>query len=334
MRWTWIAATIVSLSLLCAVSHAAAQPGTAAPDDEIVWLNAPVPDTLPPDAPVPTGSPLQPRNRQAKPAPTAPPGTAAKPAPPPKLPPEPPPTPRFDPAAPPALTLAYPTPDGVVNEGPQTLVWHTSGPIVQVKLTYSGPRCELGGRSRGSFSGAIGKVANTGTTQWDVPWMDATQFTLRLAGYDAAGQELAGDERHYQLRPRVLQGKPARCIVVSKSRQRLYYLTDGTIKRMHIVSTAMGGYTTPTMKPGSSGRRGAMGRVFSKQYAPVSSLYHVVMYYWLGITSSGSHGIHATSPPFYSRLGGPASHGCIRQHKADAKVLYSLVSVGTPVYVQ
>ena len=57
------------------------------------------------------------------------------------------------------------------------------------------------------------------------------------------------------------------------------------------------------------------------------------MPYWLQITASGSHGIHATSPPYYGRLGSPASHGCVRQHKADAQVLYGLVSVGTPVYI-
>jgi len=51
------------------------------------------------------------------------------------------------------------------------------------------------------------------------------------------------------------------------------------------------------------------------------------------ITSSGSHGIHATSPGYYRYLGRGASHGCVRQHRADAAVLYGLVSVGTPVYV-
>ncbi len=61
--------------------------------------------------------------------------------------------------------------------------------------------------------------------------------------------------------------------------------------------------------------------------------YTCWMPYYLAITSSGSHGIHATSPSMYRYLGRPASHGCIRQHHADAKILYSLVSVGTPVYV-
>jgi len=57
------------------------------------------------------------------------------------------------------------------------------------------------------------------------------------------------------------------------------------------------------------------------------------MLWWMAITSSGSHGIHATSPPFYQYLGEPASHGCIRQHRTDAHTLYEMVDVGTPVYV-
>ena len=57
------------------------------------------------------------------------------------------------------------------------------------------------------------------------------------------------------------------------------------------------------------------------------------MLWWMAITSSGSHGIHATSPGYYGYLGGPASHGCVRQHRADARELYHMVDVGTPVYV-
>ncbi len=328
MRWR---ALLFLTAVVCLAATSLDLDAWAGPASDADWVVLPLdrePTPPPPEMPQVTGPPLRPVPRRTAP-PTPATTVVVRPAPAP-----PPPQPRFDPNAAPALTLAYPAPDGIVNEGLQTLVWNTSGPIVQVKITYGGKRCPLGGHSRGTFGGTVAKLANKGTTQWKVPWMDATEFTIRLVGYDAAGTELASDERSYQLRPRVLQDKPPTCIVVSKSLQRLYYLRDGLVQRMHIVSTAMGGYVTPTMRPGSYGSRGAMGRVFSKQYAPMSSLYHVVMYYWLGITSSGSHGIHATSPPFYGRLGGPASHGCIRQHRADAKILWGMVSVGTPVYVQ
>jgi lipoprotein-anchoring transpeptidase ErfK/SrfK len=76
-----------------------------------------------------------------------------------------------------------------------------------------------------------------------------------------------------------------------------------------------------------------MGKVFRKAPSAWSRSYRVNMPYWLQITSSGSHGIHATSPRYYGRLGSPASAGCVRQHLSDAAKLYSLVSVGTPVYI-
>lgn len=326
MRW-------FALLLLILVSAGAVIAQDAPAADPNDGMSAPVREPMPqpPGMPELTGGPLKPLPRWTPPVKPVKPVAVTPPVPA----PTPPPEPRFDASASPALTLAYPAPEAAVNEGAQTLVWNTSGTITQVKLTYHGERCRLGGRSRGTFSGTIGKFANQGKTQWAVPWMDTTEFTVRVVGYGADGKQLASDERQYQLRPRILEGKPETCIVVSKPRQRLYYVHGGTVQRMHIVSTAAGGYTTPSMRPGSYDRsRGAMGRVFSKAYAPTSHMYHVVMYYWLQITSSGSHGIHATSPPFYGRLGGPASHGCIRQHRADARVLYELVSVGTPVYVQ
>lgn len=309
-----------------------------APAEEEAWPPGPAAEEYPEYIGAPAGEPLRPLRKVAPPKLVAPPltqpDTAAPVGPPPPVVPQIP-APRFDPAAAPALSLAFPAPGGGIDEGKATLVWNTAGPIAYVRLSYSGDNCRLGGRARGSFSRSIAKVGNKGTYQWQVPWMDAPEFALHLVGYGADGKQLAATQATYQLRPRLVQDKPGTCIVVSKSRQRLWYLSDGLIKRMHVISTAASGYYTPSMRPGSYDHsRGAMGRVFSKAFAPMSHMYHVVMYYWLQITSSGSHGIHATSPPFYGRLGGPASHGCIRQHRADARVLYDLVSVGTPVYVQ
>jgi lipoprotein-anchoring transpeptidase ErfK/SrfK len=164
--------------------------------------------------------------------------------------------------------------------------------------------------------------------------MDALRFRLKIVGYRADGAKLTYTTAAYSLLPRICLGKPQTSICVSKARQRLYYLHEGSVRRMHVVSTAARGYRTPTMRPGSYDRsRGTMGKVFYKSYAPFSRQYQVVMYHWLAITSSGSHGIHATSPNQYRRLGRPASHGCIRQHRTDARVLWELVRVGTPVYV-
>lgn len=247
----------------------------------------------------------------------------------------PPPQPRFEPAGPHGLTLAYPGAGAMLPEGDTvTFVWNTGGPIKTVRLLYEGELCPLGGNPRGHFKQVISTGKNQGQYRWKVPWMDAVHFRVRLIGLSDKGKELTSDEADYSLLPLVCQNRPATAICVSKARQRLYYLKDGQIRRMHVISTAMPGFWTPVMRPGSYDRqRGAMGRVFYKATAPVSRMYEVVMYHWLAITSSGSHGIHATSPPLYSRLGHPASHGCVRQHRADARILWNMVSVGTPVYI-
>jgi len=216
-----------------------------------------------------------------------------------------------------------------------TITWQATGPIRWVRLYYYGGRCPLGGRSRGSFGAVIAdNVPHTNSVQWTVPWIDATCFRLRIAGFDSSGQRLGDFERTVRFRPRELVGLPDTCIAIIKRKQRLYYYKDGQIVRMHLVSTAWRGYSTPIMKPGDySSRRGAMGQVFRKSPGPRSHRYDVTMPYWLAITSTGSHGIHGTSPNLYYRLGRPASHGCIRQHRNDARILYELVPVGTPVYI-
>ena len=50
---------------------------------------------------------------------------------------------------------------------------------------------------------------------------------------------------------------------------------------------------------------------------------------WLGV--AGSVGIHGTGQDW--SIGTRASHGCIRMHVADVKLLYRRVKVGTPVLI-
>jgi lipoprotein-anchoring transpeptidase ErfK/SrfK len=238
---------------------------------------------------------------------------------------------------PPRLTLRRPAAGEEFTEGDEVeLAWESAGPISFVRVSYSGERCRLGGGSRGAFSGTVAEHArNTGRLKWKIPWVDALSLTVQIAGLSDAGRKLAGTEGVARFRPRTMRDlKEGTLLVVDKDRQRLYYQRDGKIIREHIISTAAGGYWTPSMRPGSyNSQRGAMGRVFSKDPDAYSRWYHCHMLWWLGITESGSHGIHATSPGFYDLLGGPASHGCIRQHRYDAAILYDLVDLGTPVYV-
>jgi len=238
----------------------------------------------------------------------------------------------------PSIRFVRPEKDGELTEGAEfEFAWETSGPVAYVRLSYCGERCRLGGHERGTFEAFITqKAPNSGRYTWKPPWLDGIEVKVRIAALDEEGEKLAADERVVGFRPKVMADLKDKgtLIAISKTRQRLYYQRDGEVVREHIISTAAGGYWTPTMKPGSyDGRRGATGRVFNKSPNAWSSQYHCWMPYWMAITASGSHGIHATSPRFYYALGGPASHGCVRQHHSDARVLYGMVRVGTPVYV-
>lgn len=236
-----------------------------------------------------------------------------------------------------SIRLLSPGPDDEWVEGDHVAVaWETSGPIRHVRIYYYGGRCKLGGRDRGIFEGFITqKTENTGHFTWRMLWIDALSMNVRIAGLADDGTKLATDERPVRFRPKIMADlrDKGTLIAISKSRQRLYFQKDGRIIRQHIISTAASGYWTPIMRPGSYGRNGELGRVFAKSLNAWSRQYRVWMPYWMAITSSGSHGIHATSPRFYGLLGSPASHGCVRQHLADARVLYGMVRVGTPVYV-
>ncbi len=237
----------------------------------------------------------------------------------------------------PRIVFISPQPEEEWIEGaPVTLRWLASRPIAQVRIYYYYDRCKLAGRSRGRFGALVTPMTpNERQFRWAVvPWMDSPAFRIRIAGYDADSNLLASDEIGVRFRPKELANIPSTCIAIIKRKQRLYCYVEGRVKRMHLVSTGRGWYCTPNMRPGSyDRRRGAMGKVFRKDPCAWSRAYHCPMPYWLQITSTGSHGIHATSPRFYRRLGGPASHGCVRQHRADAKVLYQMVPVGMPVYI-
>ncbi|MHB8996996.1 MAG: L,D-transpeptidase [Armatimonadota bacterium] len=340
MRLALIAAMILLGSLSFADEPASPTPepvAEAVSDDSAASPSLAEPRLLPDYIPPPSAEPLRPLRQNVTTKVVAPPivqVTVPVPTPQPPVTPTVP-KPRFEPDAPPGLSVIYPAPGDAINEGVNTIIWNTGGRIAYVRLSYAGEKCALGGRSRGTFGETITKTVNNGQFQWQAPWMDAPELKLHIVGYGLDDKQLAATEVVYQFKPKIAQQKPDTCLVVSKAKQRLWYLKDGVIKRMHVISTAAKGFYTPNMHPGSRDRtRGAMGKVFGKSLAPVSRAYEVVMPHWLQITASGSHGIHATSPPYYSRLGKPASHGCVRQHRSDAKILYDMVRVGTPVYVE
>jgi lipoprotein-anchoring transpeptidase ErfK/SrfK len=113
---------------------------------------------------------------------------------------------------------------------------------------------------------------------------------------------------------------PARADVVvqiDKSSQRMAVSVDGMTRYSWPVSTGRNGYGTPsgTFHPQSMARR-----YFSKKYYN-SPMPHAIFFYY-------GFAIHGTND--ISRLGGPASHGCVRLHPSHAAALFALVERNGP----
>jgi len=101
-------------------------------------------------------------------------------------------------------------------------------------------------------------------------------------------------------------------VTVDKSAQRLTVAVDGSIRHQWPVSTARIGYRTPV----GNYRPERLERTwFSRKY-DWSPMPHSIFF-------NGGYAIHGSYE--ISRLGRPASHGCIRLHPDHAAVLYNLV---------
>jgi lipoprotein-anchoring transpeptidase ErfK/SrfK len=130
-----------------------------------------------------------------------------------------------------------------------------------------------------------------------------------LAGLAFAGAMISG-----------LALTPARADVlvqIDKSSQRMAVSVDGAMRYAWPVSTGRSGYGTLSgvFHPQSMARRW-----FSRKYYN-SPMPHAIFFY---------HGfaIHGTND--LSRLGGPASHGCVRLHPSHAATLFALVERHRP----
>jgi lipoprotein-anchoring transpeptidase ErfK/SrfK len=101
-------------------------------------------------------------------------------------------------------------------------------------------------------------------------------------------------------------------ISVDKSTQQMTVYVDGAPRYQFAVSTGRAGYGTP----GGTYRPQRLERTwFSKEYYNSPMPYSI--FFHRGYAIHGSYEI--------SRLGGPASHGCIRLHPHNAAALFALV---------
>jgi hypothetical protein len=105
----------------------------------------------------------------------------------------------------------------------------------------------------------------------------------------------------------------ARVVVhIDKSSQRMTVSHDGAMLYVWPVSTGRAPYGTPV---GRFRPQMMMRSYFSRKYYG-SPMPHSIFFY-------RGYAIHGTN--YISRLGGPASHGCIRLHPAAAATLFALV---------
>ena len=99
---------------------------------------------------------------------------------------------------------------------------------------------------------------------------------------------------------------------IDKFSQRMTVSVDGRPAYVWPVSTGRGGFGTPTgrFRPQWLARRWFSTRYYGSPM-PHSIFFHK------------GYAIHGTN--YISRLGGPASHGCVRLHPGNAATLFTLV---------
>jgi lipoprotein-anchoring transpeptidase ErfK/SrfK len=99
---------------------------------------------------------------------------------------------------------------------------------------------------------------------------------------------------------------------IDKSRQRMSVSVDGKVRHSWAISTGRRGFGTPS---GTYSPQRLARRWFSRRYYNSPMPYSI--FFHKGYAIHGSYEIR--------RLGGPASHGCVRLHPANAATLFALV---------
>jgi hypothetical protein len=120
-------------------------------------------------------------------------------------------------------------------------------------------------------------------------------------------------------------------VVFSESRQRVWLVTGGRhVRRTYLVS----GSAYDNLDPGTY-------EVYSRSEQAWGVDGSGTMRYFVRFTQGDAAAIGFHDIPVYdgklvqspSQLGTPLSHGCIRQRRADARLLWRFAPLGTPVVV-
>jgi len=121
----------------------------------------------------------------------------------------------------------------------------------------------------------------------------------------------------------------ARRLIVSIPDRRLALVENDRVVRMYRIAVGAPSSPSPT------GTFTIVSRVSNPTYyrpgkviGPGAS--NPIGTRWIGLNQKG-YGIHGTDEP--NSIGHAASHGCVRLRNEDIAYLYSIVPVGTPVYI-
>lgn len=109
--------------------------------------------------------------------------------------------------------------------------------------------------------------------------------------------------------------------LVNKSRQRLFLFVDGQLVDSFKVSTGDAKHETPNMSVRAAGpifKKYTSKKFPGGDYMGLGNMPYAVFF-------KGGFAIHGTTPGNFSKLGKPASHGCIRLHPDDAVIFNELV---------
>ncbi len=112
-------------------------------------------------------------------------------------------------------------------------------------------------------------------------------------------------------------------VEIDKSTQKLYLYLFGELKDSFTVSTGTRKFETPNLNLHPAGP--ILTKYSSKKFP--GGNYEGLGNMPYAIFLRGGYAIHGTTPGNFSKLGTRASHGCIRLHPDNAKVLNALVKI-------
>ena len=121
------------------------------------------------------------------------------------------------------------------------------------------------------------------------------------------------DETASQIKPEPEAAAPAILVNIDKTNQTMTVHMDGVQHYEWPVSTGLRGYTTPS----GSYTASSLNEIWYSQEWDNAPMPHAIFF-----TKKG-HAIHGTEET--SKLGRPASHGCVRLAPENARTLFSLV---------